>query len=79
MAEQASGDRTIGANLRKSRENLGWSRETLSRESGISVATIARVELYGQLPTIGTLSALARALKVSPVALWEAPDKAGAA
>jgi transcriptional regulator with XRE-family HTH domain len=79
MAHTADGDRSIGANLRKFREALGWSRETLSRESGISVATIARVELYGQLPTVGTLSALAEALNVPPAALWESPDKAGAA
>jgi transcriptional regulator with XRE-family HTH domain len=64
MAETADGDRSIGANLRKARERREWSRETLARKSGVSTPTIARCELYGKVPRLDNLTALAGALDV---------------
>lgn len=56
---------SVGSNLRREREARGWSRETLARESGTSLPTIARTELYGKEPRISTLTAWADALGVS--------------
>lgn len=75
MAQQTSGDRALGANLRSTRERLVWSRRTLADKAGVSEATIARIELYGAVPNLGTLRALAEALDVA-VADLEVPDKA---
>lgn len=55
---------TLGRNLRTAREARGWSRETLSRESGTAVASISRTELYGHTPTLGLVYAWASALEV---------------
>jgi transcriptional regulator with XRE-family HTH domain len=83
MATQASGDRSIGANLRKAREGHGWSRETLAGKAGVSVATVARTELYGNVPRLDLLSALAVALEIGLADLIgsgsDSPSTAGAA
>ncbi len=59
-------DRTseLGRCLRILREAAEWSRETLARQSGVSVATIARIELYGRTPSLTVLRKLADSLDV---------------
>lgn len=80
MSEPTDGDRSIGANLRRARERIVGSRRRLSDKSGVSEATIARIELYGALPNLSTLRALADALDMS-VAELDAPagENVGAA
>lgn len=53
-----------GLRLRAIRESKGWSRQTLSRKSGVSEATVARAELYGQDVKLSTWDAWAEALDV---------------
>jgi transcriptional regulator with XRE-family HTH domain len=53
-----------GLRLRAIREGKGWSRQTLSRKSGVSEATVARAELYGQDVKLSTWDAWAAALDV---------------
>ena len=64
--ERAQGWRGIGGRVRASRERLGWTREQLAVESGMSWSAIAQIE-SGRRKNLrpGTLSALARALGVS--------------
>jgi transcriptional regulator with XRE-family HTH domain len=58
-------DRTtaLGREVRDRRERLGWSRETLARQADVSSSTVARLELYGQEPSLRTISALAASLE----------------
>jgi transcriptional regulator with XRE-family HTH domain len=56
----------IGQRVRAARERLGWTRETLAVESGLSWSAIAQVEAGRRTnPRPSTLAALSRALGVS--------------
>ena len=48
--------------VRSLREGKGWSRQTLARKAGVSEATVARIELYGQDVKLSTWEAMAQAL-----------------
>jgi transcriptional regulator with XRE-family HTH domain len=54
----------ISVRLREEREAKGWSRQTLAEKSGISVTTIAEIELDRRTrgPRFSTLVVLADAL-----------------
>lgn len=43
-----------------------WDRETLARESGLSVSTVTKYENAERRPRIDTLAALCRALGCDP-------------
>ena len=51
--------------MRQRREALGITREQLGRAAGVSVSTIARLELSDKLPTTGNLLKIARVLDLS--------------
>lgn len=56
----------IGTSLKAARERLGWSRETLAHESGVSWSAIAQIESGRRADVrLSSLSALARALGVT--------------
>lgn len=56
---------TISKNIRKLREQKGISQDKLSKLAGISLNTIAKLELdETQNPTIETLQKIAKALDV---------------
>lgn len=48
--------------LKRLRNNLGWSQQRLADESGVNKATINQVEQGKRSPSIGTLESLARAM-----------------
>lgn len=53
-------------NLKKLRQQKGWSQEKLAKEAGISYQTLIKIERgYIKNPKLGTLIKLASALKVS--------------
>ncbi|GBD34191.1 HTH-type transcriptional regulator SutR [bacterium HR34] len=53
-------------NLKKLRQQKGWSQEKLAREAGISYQTLIKIERgYIKNPKLETLIKLAKALKVS--------------
>jgi len=60
--------------LRSVRERLFVTQEELAERTGMSRATISRIESGQQRPRISTVRKLAAALGVSPEALidWEA-------
>jgi transcriptional regulator with XRE-family HTH domain len=64
MATTTDRTSSTGREVRRVREALGWSRSTLARTADVSEATVARLELYGQTPSIPTLTAVAAALDV---------------
>jgi len=55
--------------VRSLREGKGWSRQTLARKAGVSEATVARIELYGQDVKLSTWEAMADALDTPLVEL----------
>ena len=52
--------------LRSTRDERQLSRHALAHKSGVSTATIARIELYAVEPRPSTVRALAEALDVEP-------------
>ena len=54
----------IGLGVRTARKRLGWTRDQLSEESGVSVSMIAKVEQGRSRPSARTAMRLARALRV---------------
>ena len=57
--------RRMARRLRKLREGRRMSQETLARRAGLSRTYVTRLELGQQDPSLSTLVALAKALKVS--------------
>jgi transcriptional regulator with XRE-family HTH domain len=55
--------------LQKEREIRGWSQSDLSRQSGLHRAVINKLE-SGTRPMPETLTALARALGISPISIF---------
>ena len=66
-AEESKFDLTIEIVelMLKRREQFDMSQRQLSRESGISQATIARLEKFGNMPRIDTLIKLLGPLKLA--------------
>ncbi len=62
-------DMTPGRFARECREARGWSRDQLAARAAVSVSTVARFELYGQLPNARALLRLADQLDTSLDAL----------
>lgn len=60
-AQPTSQTVTVGDNLRAERARKGWSQEQLATRSGVTPATISRIE-SGKDPLFSTATKLARAL-----------------
>jgi transcriptional regulator with XRE-family HTH domain len=56
---------TPAERIRAFREGAGLSRAKLAVRTGVSLRTLARVELDGDLPKVGALQAIARELGVT--------------
>lgn len=54
----------LGYRVRTHRENLDISIRALARNSGISHSTLLDIEAGTTMPSLGTIDAIARALKV---------------
>lgn len=59
----------FGVNLRAARKRAGLSQETLAYEAEVDRAAISVYERGGREPNLRTVLKLARALRLSPVAL----------
>lgn len=66
-------DRTspLGRAIRSERTSQGLTRQTLAARAGVSEPTVARIELYGQEPSLTTLGAIASALGVQVSVLMD--------
>jgi len=64
----------LGANIRKAREQRGWSQEELADRSGIHRTYISGVERAARNPTIEIVAAIAKALDLPVAALVENPS-----
>lgn len=62
MPGQVAGHSTLGSKVRVLRDSKGWTVEQLAVYSGLSVATVSRIERDLVKPYRSTLTMLARAL-----------------
>lgn len=63
--------RRVGLNMRKHREDRGWSQEELAFECGLHRTYISGVERGVRNPTVMVLQKIAKALKVPASALLD--------
>jgi transcriptional regulator with XRE-family HTH domain len=68
--------RTLGTVLRTVREQRGQTRERLAVDAGLSVGTLARMELGHSDPTWSTILAVAHALRLPLAELGGLVDNA---
>lgn len=61
----------LARNLRRRREELGWSQEELADQAGLHRTYVWGVERKVRNPTIGIVERLAKALKITVSALLE--------
>lgn len=66
----------LGKRLQDARNAKGLSRAALALASGVSPSTIVRAEIYGQIPTVKNLAALAGVLEVDLADLVNASQEA---
>ena len=59
----------FGGNVRKLREDKGWSQEDLAEASTLHRTYISGIERGARNPTLTVVQRLARALSVSPAEL----------
>jgi len=67
--------RQVGANVRRLREERGWSQEALAFECGLHRTYISGVERGIRNPTVLVVQEIASALGVTPARLLEAPHR----
>lgn len=60
----------MGAMVRARRAELDLSQGELSKQSGVSPATISNIENELTIPSIGTVMALSRSLRLNPLQLF---------
>lgn len=65
---------TLGANVRRLREQRGWSQEEFADRCGIHRTYISGVERGRRNPTVLVVAALAQGLDVPPSALLESSE-----
>ncbi|HTA05874.1 MAG TPA: helix-turn-helix transcriptional regulator [Solirubrobacteraceae bacterium] len=76
MARTAQPDPILAEVLRRFRENKGLTREAAAFHSGVTVGSIARIELGESAPAFATVRTIARALGVTLVELAVALEAA---
>jgi transcriptional regulator with XRE-family HTH domain len=55
----------LGSNLRRLRDERGWSQETLARFAGLHATEVSRLERGTREPRLSTLVAVAAAFRVT--------------
>ncbi len=64
----------IGENVRRFRQALGWSQDSLAQACGLSKGTIVAIEQQRSNPSVATLCALSESLGVGLQTLLERPS-----
>ncbi len=62
----------VGLKIRDFRKAAGLTQEQLAERIGKSVQTISQIERGGFAPSLGTIEAIAKALKAPPALLFPA-------
>lgn len=61
---------TFGANVRHHRRSKGWTQDQLGERVGVTLETIGKIERGVVPPSFDTAERIAKALGVSPLALF---------
>lgn len=61
---------TFGANVRHHRKAKGWTQDQLAERVGVTIETIGKVERGAVPPSFDTAERIAKALGISPLALF---------
>ena len=61
----------VSKNLRQLRSRKKLSQDDVARRSGISVSYVSMLERGNRVPPLETIEALAKALKVPPLSLFQ--------
>jgi FXSXX-COOH protein len=69
MPRTAKPDRALANAIRRMREERGLTREDVAFQSGVTVGSLARIELAQSAPAWGTVAQIARAMEVPLVEL----------
>jgi len=67
--------RLVGANVRRIRQQRGFSQEVLGFDAGLDRTYVSGVERGLRNPTVIVLGKIAKALAVSPAELLKSPKK----
>ena len=66
--------RIVAQNLRRLRQDRGLSQEELAGLAELNRNYVGMIEREENAPTVDTLEALAKVLKVEPEELWRRPS-----
>ena len=64
----------FAANVRRLREERGWSQERLAHESGLNPSHVAKIERTEREPGVRAISKLSKGLRVSAAKLFDGID-----
>ena len=64
----------FAANLRRLREERGWSQEQAAHESNLNPSHVAKIERREREPKVRTISKLCKALEISAAELFDGID-----
>ena len=65
MNDRATNTKIISSNIKRIRNDAGWSQADLAKNSGVSPAAISLIEKGDRIPSLVVTRKLASALKVS--------------
>ncbi len=71
--------RLVGENVRRLREDRGWTQHELSKASDLHVTYLSGIECGRRNITVGIIARLAEALEVPPGELFREVETASAA
>lgn len=66
---------TFAANIRRLRNDKGWSQEALAHEAGVNRSYLSRVEKGGPYVGLEVIGKIAEALEVEPAELLKPPAR----
>lgn len=75
MARTAKPDPALAAAIRTMREARGLTREDVAYQAGVTVGSLARIELAQSAPAWATVEQIARAMNVPLVVLVRAIEE----
>jgi transcriptional regulator with XRE-family HTH domain len=64
----------FAANLRRLREERGWSQERVAYESDLNPSHVAKIERTEREPGVRTISKLCKSLEISAAELFDGID-----
>ena len=61
----------IGELIREERKKKGWTLETLSKKTGLSISKLGLIEKYNQMPKFADMGIICEILGLDIKKIWE--------